>query len=119
MKKNACNNEILYQEYKKKLYTIGEVAKIIGVEQSVLRFWEGKFGQINPIKRRGRRLYDQNNIEIIKKIKYWLYDNGYTIKGVQQRLNMINDKSLIDDKQTLLSLLSDIIKLRDFLLDKI
>ncbi|WP_410517945.1 MerR family transcriptional regulator [Anaplasma phagocytophilum] len=46
---------------------IGTVAKEVGVEQYVLRFWESKFSQISPIKRRGRRLYGKNDIEIIKK----------------------------------------------------
>ncbi|NLP82093.1 MerR family transcriptional regulator, partial [Acinetobacter baumannii] len=54
--------------------TISDVAKEVGVEQYVLRFWESKFPQINPIKRRGRRLYDRQNVAIIKKIKHMLYD---------------------------------------------
>ncbi|KJV69271.1 MerR family transcriptional regulator [Candidatus Neoehrlichia procyonis] len=120
MKESLSDDITLCKEYKKKLYTIGEVARMIGVEQSVLRFWEEKFCQINPIKRRGRRLYDQNNIELIKKVKYLLYDSGYTVKGVQRKLKTLNDgENMIYEKQVLLTLLRDMIKLRDSLLKKI
>lgn len=65
---------------------IGDVAQEVGVEQYVLRFWETKFPQINPIKRRGRRLYGKDDVEVIKKIRHMLYDLGYTIKGAQAEL---------------------------------
>ena len=66
------------------LRTIGETAKLIDVPQHVLRFWESKFPQIEPIKRRGRRYYRPSDIEILFIIKKLLYQEGYTIKGVQR-----------------------------------
>ncbi|MDR2609658.1 MAG: MerR family transcriptional regulator [Rickettsiales bacterium] len=98
----------------KLLYTIGEVAAELNLEQHVLRFWESQFRQIKPIKRKGRRLYDHKCIEAIKKIKYMLYDKGYTIKGVQKEFD--NDMKVNRDPKDLLQELTD---LRDYLISKI
>jgi DNA-binding transcriptional MerR regulator len=68
------------------LRTIGEVATDLGVATHVLRFWESKFSQIKPQKRRGRRYYRAEDVITIKTIKELLYDQGYTIKGVHKFL---------------------------------
>lgn len=68
------------------LRTIGEVANEIGVATHVLRFWETKFPQIKPQKRRGRRYYGAGEVAIIKTIKELLYEQGYTVKGVTKYL---------------------------------
>lgn len=68
------------------LRTIGEVADELGVASHVLRFWESKFQQIKPQKRRGRRYYRPEDIRIITQIKALLYGQGYTIRGVQKFL---------------------------------
>ncbi|WP_080570456.1 MerR family transcriptional regulator [Ehrlichia ruminantium] len=117
-KKVVCQNSNV------RLQTISEVAKSLNVEQYVLRFWEEKFPQINPIKRRGRRLYSQVDIDTLKYIKYLLYDRGYKIKGVQQELSKTNSANSNSDQQevnvqVLTKLLSDMLDLRDSLLKKI
>lgn len=66
--------------------TIGEVSQELSVPQHVLRFWEKRFSQITPVKRRGRRYYRPEDIDILKCIKNLLYKEGYTIKGVQKFL---------------------------------
>jgi len=73
------------------LRTIGEVANDIGVATHVLRFWESKFTQIKPQKRRGRRYYRSEDVTTIKTIKELLYDQGYTIKGVHKFLKGIRN----------------------------
>ena len=81
--------------------SIGEVAKILELNDDkkkrlkthTIRFWEKKFKQIKPkLFNTKRRYYDQNSIDILKKIKYLLKDEGMTIKGVKKMLN--KDKSL-------------------------
>ncbi len=68
--------------------TISEAAKELGVEQHVLRFWETKFPQIQPLKRRGgRRFYRPEDMEILHKIEHLLYKEGYTIKGAKKVLS--------------------------------
>jgi DNA-binding transcriptional MerR regulator len=67
--------------------TISEVAEQLDLPQHVLRFWETRFNQIKPMKRGGgRRYYRPQDVELIKGIRTMLYDQGYTIKGVQKLL---------------------------------
>ena len=85
--------------------SIGEVARILELNDKkkgrlrthTIRFWEKKFKQIKPkIFNTNRRYYDQNSIDILKKIKYLLKDEGMTINGVKKLLN--KNKSLkLDD----------------------
>ena len=76
--------------------TIGEVAKILNLKSKkkgvlpthVIRFWETQFKQIKPmILNSNRRYYDKETINLLKKIKYLLKDQGLTIKGVKKILN--------------------------------
>ena len=67
--------------------TISEVAAEVGVPQHVLRFWESRFPQVNPLKRGGnRRYYRPADVELLQRINRLLYSEGYTIRGVQQLL---------------------------------
>ena len=81
--------------------SIGEVAKLLNLinkkngnlNTHTIRFWEKEFKQIRPkILTGNRRYYNQSSIEILKKIKYLLKEQGMTIKGVKKLLN--DDKSL-------------------------
>ena len=67
--------------------TISEVSEELDVPQHVLRFWEGKFSQVRPLKRGGgRRYYRPEDIDLLRRIRDLLYSDGYTIKGVQRLL---------------------------------
>ena len=67
--------------------TISEVAGDLDLPQHVLRFWETRFTQIKPLKRGGgRRYYRPDDVELLRGIRHLLYDDGYTIKGVQRIL---------------------------------
>lgn len=67
--------------------TISEVATDLAVPQHVLRFWESKFQQIRPLKRGGgRRYYRPEDIQLISGIRDMLYNQGFTIRGVQKIL---------------------------------
>ncbi|MBD1145741.1 MerR family transcriptional regulator [Pelagibacterales bacterium SAG-MED34] len=79
-----------------KYKTIGEVAKILNLinqknglpSTHTIRFWEKEFKQIKPkIFTGNRRYYDENSINILKKIKYLLKDKGMTLNGVKKVLN--------------------------------
>ena len=66
---------------------ISEVAGELNIHQHVLRFWETKFTSIKPMKRGGgRRYYRPEDLENLRRIQRLLYDDGYTIKGVQKLL---------------------------------
>ncbi len=67
--------------------TISEVADDLDVAQHVLRFWESKFPQVRPLKRGGgRRYYRPEDVDLLRRIRSLLYDEGYTIKGAQKLL---------------------------------
>ncbi len=67
--------------------TISEVADELHIPQHVLRFWETKFAQVKPLKRGGgRRYYRPDDIQLLRRISDLLYNQGYTIKGVQRLL---------------------------------
>ena len=67
--------------------TISEVATELDLPQHVLRFWETKFPQIRPLKRGGgRRYYRPEDVALLRTIRDLLYDDRYTIKGVQKLL---------------------------------
>ena len=67
------------------LLAIGEVAEALKLPQHVLRFWESRFRQMNPVKRAGgRRFYRPSDIALLKTIRHLLYQEGYTIRGVQK-----------------------------------
>ncbi|MDA9697108.1 MerR family transcriptional regulator [Candidatus Pelagibacter sp.] len=81
--------------------TIGEVAKILNLKSNdkgvlpthVIRFWETQFKQIKPkILNSNRRYYDEKTINLLKKVKFLLKDQGMTINGAKKILN--NDDSL-------------------------
>ena len=81
--------------------TIGEVVKILGLKNRsgqrapthTIRYWEKEFKQIKPkILNGNRRYYDKVNIDLLKKIKFLLKDQGMTINGVKKILN--NEVSL-------------------------
>ena len=86
-----------YDSYK----TIGEVSKILGLTSKkkipipthTIRFWEKEFKQIRPkILNGNRRYFDNKNIDLLKKIKFLLKDQGMTINGV---------KKILDSKESL------------------
>ena len=76
--------------------TIGEVAQILNLKSNkkgelpthIIRFWETQFKQIKPkILNSNRRYYDENCINLLKKVKFLLKEQGMTINGVKKVLN--------------------------------
>ena len=67
--------------------TISEVSTELDLPQHVLRFWETKFSLVKPLKRGGgRRYYRPEDVDLLRRIRDLLYNDGYTIKGVQKLL---------------------------------
>jgi len=107
------------EKYNSKYKTIGDVAKLLNLVNKhkgtlsthTIRFWEKEFKQIKPKFFNGnRRYYDENSINLLRKIKYLLKDKGMTLNGVKKVLNSensdideiynksINQKKLIKSK---------------------
>ena len=74
--------------------TISEAAGELKLPQHVLRFWETKFPHIRPLKRGGgRRYYRPEDLLLLRRIRDLLYDDGYTIRGVQKLLRRNDGKT--------------------------
>ena len=106
--------------------TIGEVAKILNLinkkngslSTHTIRFWEKEFKQIKPkIFTGNRRYYDQNSINLLKKIKFLLKNQGMTINGVKKILN--SEESLELDEIANNSIKTDNLRNKLFKISKI
>ena len=113
-----------YKAYK----TIGEVAKILKLKTNkkgnlpthIIRFWETQFKQIKPkILNSNRRYYDEKSINLLKKVKFLLKEQGMTINGVKKILNgedsleldeMANNSIKADNLRNKLVRISKIVK---------
>src|SRR5271167_218518 len=70
-----------------RLYRIGEVSRISDLKPFVLRYWESEFPMLEPVKSpSGHRLYRQQDVDLVLKIKRLLYDEGFTIAGARRHL---------------------------------
>lgn len=68
-------------------YTIGEVAALVGEETHVLRYWETEFSGLKPRKNRaGNRVYTNEDIDLVFRIRRLLRDDKYTLEGARQQL---------------------------------
>ena len=85
--------------------TIGEVADDLDLPTHVLRFWESKFPQLKPLKRGGgRRYYRPEDILLLRRIRQCLYQDGYTIRGVQKLLGANGNSAPASDPGAMASL---------------
>lgn len=68
-------------------YKIGEACKLLDIQPYVLRYWETEFPELSPNKSRsGQRVYSQDELDLIRRIKELLYEEGFTIAGAKKRL---------------------------------
>jgi len=90
--KSVKTTEIVIPE--KLYFRIGEVSALLGVEPYVLRYWETEFPMLEPVKSRsGHRMYRQEDVDLILKIKRLLYDEGFTIAGARRHLRDLENGS--------------------------
>jgi DNA-binding transcriptional MerR regulator len=76
----------------KRYFTIGEVGDLCGVKPHVLRYWEQELTQLRPMKRRGnRRYYQHHEVQMIRKIRDLLYEQGFTISGARNKMQEIQE----------------------------
>lgn len=75
------------EDLTKKYYTIGDVAELLGVRASTLRFWESKFTIVHPRRSSGgRRYYTPADIELIGQIHYLVKEKGMKLEAAQASL---------------------------------
>lgn len=72
----------------KPFFRIGEVARAVGVEPHVLRYWEREFRGIKPQKSsRGQRVYSKRDLDLLLEVRELLYAQGFTIAGAKKKLS--------------------------------
>lgn len=68
-------------------FTIGEVAKIVNIDATTIRYWENQFDALKPQKNnKGNRLFTKDDIELVKLIHHLVKERGLTTKGARQKL---------------------------------
>lgn len=75
------------RRHKKLYYKIGEACRALDIQPYVLRYWETEFAVLAPSKSKsGQRVYTEKELDVIRRIKELLYDEGYTIAGAKKKL---------------------------------
>ncbi len=92
----------------KVIYTIGEVAEILGEASSLVRYWTNTFPKFVKPKRNGKgnRLYSKEDVEALKQIHLLVKTEGMTLDGAASRL--AQDRKPVDSKVKVLESLKDI-----------
>lgn len=101
-------------------YKPSEVCKIADIKPYVLSYWETEFSQLGQNTVKGQKLYTQEDLNLVLKIKKLLYEDGFTISGAKKQLEKetsitqeklpieINEKSDIIDKNILREVIEDL-----------
>lgn len=101
------------RDISKMYYSMGEVAAMFDVNQSLLRYYEKEFEILQPKKnKKGNRYFTPEDIENLKVIFHLIRDKGYTINGAKDHLK--NNLNSTKDQQSILSALEH---LRSFLIE--
>ncbi|MCQ2286039.1 MAG: MerR family transcriptional regulator [Bacteroidales bacterium] len=101
------------EEIEKVCFKIGEVAEMFNVNESLLRYWEKQFDEINPIKNaKGDRLFTKKDIEVIRTIHYLTKVKGMTLKGTHAAL-----KNNLEGEEKKAQIISGLQRIKDFLLE--
>ena len=107
----------------KLFFKIGEVAKLTGLEQHILRYWEDEFEGLQPKKNKsGQRFYEKKDVDLIFKIQRLLYQERYTIAGAKKKMREskkrnsqlslgFDRESFIEQKRDIISDLESILEL--------
>ena len=82
------------KEIEKLFYSIGEIAEMLDISASMIRFWEKEFTQLQPRKNsRGNRVYSKKDLELFRKIHHLVKEKGFTLEGAK---NALRDKPADD-----------------------
>ncbi len=100
----------LSEEVEKKYYSIGEVALLLDVAPSLIRFWESQFDNIKPRKsKKGVRQYTKEDIIKLESIYFLVKKRGFTLQGARE---MITKKG--ESAHTMVQIIKDLVEIRDF-----
>ena len=94
-------------------YTIGEVAELFEVNQSLIRYWEKEFDILNPAKnKKGNRLFTKEDLNNLRIIYHLVKERGFTLQGAKDKLKMNRE-----DVEKTVEIVDSLQKIRSFLID--
>ncbi|MDQ3101050.1 MAG: MerR family transcriptional regulator [Bacteroidota bacterium] len=101
-----------------KLYfTIGEVAMELGVNTSLIRYWEKEMGGLKPRRTsKGDRLFERKDIDQLKRIHHLVKEKGFTLNGAREQLRSKETPTLFEAPVPVEELRSKLIKIREVLI---
>ena len=95
----------------KKYFSIKEVSELCEVKSHTLRFWEKEFKNLKPETRKGsRRVYQKDDLLMVRQIRSLLYEEGLTIAGAKKRLNLKTSPNKVSSNDHLIDDLEKILK---------
>ena len=101
------------EQTRTKYYRIGEVARLTGLPAYTIRYWEQEFPELAPRKSStGRRLYTEDDLELVRRIQSLLHTQGYTIRGAKELLEKSEGNPNIPTEDREARLLRKLIKIR-------
>ncbi|MDZ7821726.1 MAG: MerR family transcriptional regulator [Candidatus Marinimicrobia bacterium] len=93
---------------KKLYYSISEVSEMLGIKQSVIRYWEGEFKILNPQKNRaGNRIYKKDDIPVLRLIHYYVHGKHLSIQETREMINHLKKEGLYQRKVDELTALAE------------
>jgi DNA-binding transcriptional MerR regulator len=104
----------------KKYLRIGDVARLLGVKPSVVRFWETQFPKLKPKKtRRGQRIFSPEDVELLQEIQRELKETGMTIEGLKKKMakgeDEIHSSISSREREQLIQIRNELQAILDFL----
>ncbi len=94
-------------ELSKRYYRIGDVAELLELPQSTLRFWEQEFSELRPKRtKKGTRLYTPNDIDILRVIRFLVKEKGLTLDGAREHLR--RNRHAVDKRHEVISRLKEV-----------
>lgn len=93
-------------ELSKKYYRIGDVAEMLGIPVSTLRYWEKRFTIIKPHRNNGTRYYTPDDVEKIRMVHFLVKERGMHLDAAQEQLR--NNRDAIDRRTEAIATLRDI-----------
>ncbi len=97
----------------KLFYSIGEVAELFEVNQSLIRYWEKEFGILKPQKnKKGNRLFTAKDIDNLRIIYHLVKERGYTLEGAREKL-----KQNREDVEKNVEIVDTLTRVKEFLME--
>ena len=96
-------------------YSISEVSKLLGVNASLIRFWEKEFDILKPKKNsKGNRQFTKEDVSNLRLIYHLVKEQGHTLQGANEKIRLDKGKGTTTKK---VEIIDSLYKVRNLLTD--